>query len=203
CTASSKTSTPSCNSKSTVDCGTGYCYTATYTQKDGTTVVDRNCNNPLDSYCPNAAKTCDAKTQAAGLKSCRGACCTTDNCNDYTLGSTLKCNQCTASSKTSTPSCNSKSTVDCGTGYCYTATYTQKDGTTVVDRNCNNPLDSYCPNAAKTCDAKTQAKGLKSCRGACCTTDNCNDYTLGNSASGVMVTKFILCFMVIAGFLFA
>ncbi|CAB4004888.1 Hypothetical predicted protein [Paramuricea clavata] len=119
------------------------------------------------------------------------------------LGSTLTCNKCFASSAKSKPSCHSSTTVQCSTGFCYTATYTQSDGTVVLDRDCNKPSDPYCPDAAKTCREKTKSASLKSCRGVCCNTDNCNDFTPGNSASGVMMTKFILCFMVIAGFLFA
>jgi hypothetical protein len=96
-------------------------------------------------------------------------------------------------------------TVNCTTGYCYTATYTIADGTVRVIRNCANsdPTDKVdCPNAEKTCERRIIIYSLKSCVGVCCRTDNCNNYT-PSSASGILATKFILCLMVIAGFLFA
>ena len=95
-------------------------------------------------------------------------------------------------------------TVPCTSGYCYTATYTI-NSTVVVVRDCDDPddpKDKFCPNADETCRSKTGKNNLKSCAGACCTTDNCNNYT-PSSAYGVMATKSILCLMAIVGFLFA
>ncbi len=95
-------------------------------------------------------------------------------------------------------------TVNCTTGYCYTATYTI-NSTVVVVRNCDNdPDDKFCPNADETCRSSIGKNNIKSCAGACCKTDNCNNYTVTpSSADGVMATKFILCLIVFAGFIFA
>jgi hypothetical protein len=106
------------------------------------------------------------------------------------------------------------STVNCTTGYCYTTNYTTANGTVNIARDCANsdPNDLDCPNAEETCERRTKAYALKSCVAACCQTDNCNNYTPSStpttstptsSTSGIMATKFILCSIVLAGFLFA
>ena len=122
------------------------------------------------------------------------------------LGSALTCNVCVYTSKQpkAQQMCAGNSTVNCTTGYCYTTKYILADGTVAVARDCGNgnPSDKDCPDAEDTCERRTKANALKSCVAACCQTDNCNNYT-PSSASGVMATKFILCLMVIAGFLFA
>ncbi len=72
-----------------------------------------------------------------------------------------------------------------------------------VIRDCDKDLrDKDCPNFDETCTLKSEQEKLKSCAGACCTTDYCNNYT-PSSADGVMATKSILSLMAIVGFLFA
>ncbi len=120
-------------------------------------------------------------------------------------GSALTCSLCAYNSQSPEDEqmCGN-ATVNCSTGYCYTAMYTTADGTVNVIRNCANsvPADKDCPNAEATCERRTDKYKLKSCHGACCTTDKCNDYT-PSSAAGVMATKTILCLMAFVGFLFA
>ena len=121
------------------------------------------------------------------------------------LGSALTCSFC--SYKSTHPKadqmCGNK-TVNCSTGYCYTATYTKADGVAVVERNCANqhPNDKDCPNPDETCERRTKLLKLKSCLGVCCKTNYCNNYT-PNSATGVMATKFVLSSMVLVAFRFA
>ena len=92
---------------------------------------------------------------------------------------------------------------NCTAKYCYTATVTDASGTKLFRRRCDNDKNMpMCPDPKNTCQNLTKADNLKSCLGVCCKTDNCNNYSLG-SATGVMATKYLLCVLVIAGFLFA
>ena len=120
-------------------------------------------------------------------------------------GSALTCSLCayTSQAPKDQQMCGN-ATVNCSTGYCYTATYTTADGTVNVARDCanRNPADKSCPNAEEACKRETDKRKLKSCLLACCTTDNCNNYT-PSSATGVMSTQTILCLMAFVGFLFA
>ena len=113
-------------------------------------------------------------------------------------GCATKCQQCRYDS--SQPKAQQKcagTTVDCLSGYCYSASYTQSDGIKVVERDCDNR--KFCPDAAETCRKETQIFGLKSCSGTCCTTDNCND----SGTSSVLAAKFSVCFLAILGYFLA
>ncbi|CAB4041019.1 Hypothetical predicted protein [Paramuricea clavata] len=119
------------------------------------------------------------------------------------LGSALKCNVCRYS--TSQPKEQQKCTsapVNCSSSrsYCSTTSITYRNGTEAFGRGCAS--SSTCPNVEIACNFLTILLDLKSCAAACCTTDNCNNYT-PSSATGVMVTKFTLSLMVIVGFIFA
>jgi hypothetical protein len=96
--------------------------------------------------------------------------------------------------------CSSGVTIDCPSGYCYTSSFTYPNGTALVVRSCGDSI--ICPNAKPLCDFLTLISKHKLCAAACCTTDNCNNYT-PSSATGVMVTEFTLSLMVIVGFIFA
>ena len=86
--------------------------------------------------------------------------------------------------------------VNCITTYCFTAKFTDKNGTVHVARNCATV--KVCSNSEQACSTATKIEGLKACVGACCETDNCNNFT-PSSAAGIMVTKFTLVLMVIVG----
>ncbi len=121
-------------------------------------------------------------------------------------GSALTCSLCAYTSQVPKDQqmCGNE-TVNCSTGYCYTATYTTADGIVHVARECanRNPAGKLpCPNAEESCKREIDQRKLKSCLAACCTTDKCNNYT-PSSATGVMATKNILCLMAFVGFLFA
>ena len=81
-------------------------------------------------------------------------------------------------------------------------TFTDSTGTVTVHRDCDGAgLSSgtkFCPDVEKQCDERSKSLKLKACAGACCKTDNCNNFT-PSSAAGIMVTKFTLVLMVIAG----
>ena len=90
--------------------------------------------------------------------------------------------------------CGNK-TVNCTTGYCYTVTYTI-NSTVVVVRNCDNdPNDKFCPNADKTCRSMIGKNNMKSCAGACCKTDNCNNYTPSTRAKGTQVFRVLFSYL--------
>ena len=58
----------------------------------------------------------------------------------------------------------------------------------------------FCPDAEDTCRKETKLENLKACAGACCKTDNCNNFTpSGSSATGIIVSKFTLILLVIVG----
>jgi hypothetical protein len=131
----------------------------------------------------------------------------------FVLGSALKCNVCTYWTTQPNEQKCTKTTVNCPShiSYCFTSSVTYRNGTEVVGRDCAS--SSTCPNVEKACNYLTVKHDLKSCVGACCTTDNCNNYTPNsvtvmvtnytpNSAT-VMVTKFSLSLMVIVGLIFA
>ena len=117
----------------------------------------------------------------------------------FVLGSAMKCNVCRYS--TSRPKEQQKCTsapVKCSSGFCSTLSFTLRNGEEDVIKDCGDA--SVCRDAEKRCNfAKTTWK-LKSCAFACCNTDNCNNYTLSSalsSATGVMVTKFTPCLLVL------
>jgi hypothetical protein len=96
--------------------------------------------------------------------------------------------------------CSSGVTIDCPSGYCYTSSFTYPNGTAWVVRSCGASF--VCSYAKIGCDLLIKEGKMKSCAAACCTTDNCNNYT-PSSATGVMVTEFTLSLMVIVGSIFA
>jgi hypothetical protein len=122
----------------------------------------------------------------------------------FVLGSALKCNDCIYS--TTQPKEQQKctnATVNCPSGiaYCSTSFIAYRNGTEAVGRGCQAD-EGFCLNVENACNHLTKQRDLKSCAAACCTTDNCNNYT-PSSATGVMVTKFTLSLMVIVGLIFA
>ncbi|CAB3994797.1 Hypothetical predicted protein [Paramuricea clavata] len=114
------------------------------------------------------------------------------------IRSALKCNSCEY--WTTQPKEQQKCTsapINCPSGYCSTSSITYSNGTEAVGRGCANA--DVCLDTEKACNLATTKWNLKSCAGACCNTDNCNNYTPSsatrvnytpNSATGVMV-KFI------------
>ncbi|CAB4026048.1 Hypothetical predicted protein [Paramuricea clavata] len=119
------------------------------------------------------------------------------------LGSALKCNFCryrTTQPKEQQKCTSATFTCPSGHSYCAASSITFQNGTEAVSRNCATTI--LCPHTEEWCKILTPLWNLKSCAFACCTTDNCNNYT-PSSATGVMVTKFTLSLMVIVGFIFA
>ena len=97
--------------------------------------------------------------------------------------------------------CN-QSTIKCAEGikYCFTGKYTDSSDVVHVLRDCDTR--NYCPDAKKTCDNLKKIEKFKSCKGDCCQTDKCNNYDpTSSTATGIMVSKFALILMVIAGLL--
>ncbi|CAB4013471.1 Hypothetical predicted protein [Paramuricea clavata] len=136
-------------------------------------------------------------------------------------GSALKCNVCAY--WTTQPKEQQKcpnTTVNCitGTSYCYTASVADQND--YFTRGCATNA-TLCLDPEKLCNVATTKLNLKSCALECCTTDNCNNYTLSSatgapsratgapssatgapsSATSVMVSKFTLSLMVIVGFI--
>ncbi|CAB4008950.1 Hypothetical predicted protein, partial [Paramuricea clavata] len=110
------------------------------------------------------------------------------------LGSARKCNQCEywTSQPKEQQTCTGSGTVDCPSGYCSTGFATYDNGTDVIDRRCVTIM-AQCADPEEFCSNVTTRYNLKACIYKCCSTDNCNNYTVG-SATGV---KFTLSLMVI------
>ena len=118
------------------------------------------------------------------------------------LGSTLMCYRCAyLSSMPKAQQMCGNTTVNCSTDYCYSVKYNDSNGVVTVARDCDNPNYRACPDSEKTCETRTSRENLKSCAAACCTTDNCNNYT-PSGATGVVLAKFTLCLMAIVGLFF-
>ena len=134
------------------------------------------------------------------------ACCSFNACR-IVSGNALTCQVCGYTSKfpKDKQKCDNSKTKKCDQGieYCFTGKYTDETGTVNVIRGCDEDFQKlkFCPNAEKTCKEESKLEDLKACAGACCKTDNCNDFTPStSSASGIMVAKLALILMVIAGF---
>ena len=118
-------------------------------------------------------------------------------------GSALTCNECLYTSQL--PKADQRcgnNTIVCpaATAYCYSVSYTIKDGTNVVVRNCDSDAkEKYCPDAEKSCRDKTKTGVVKSCAGFCCKTDQCNNYTPTGGSTGLLSAKLTLSVMIIAG----
>ena len=100
--------------------------------------------------------------------------------------------------------CNQGNTTKCKSGikYCFTAKYTDSSGVVAVSRGCDvGAPDNVCPDAKKTCDDSKKKNNWTSCYGACCEKNNCNNYDPTSSATDIIVSKFALILMVIAGLL--
>ena len=120
-------------------------------------------------------------------------------CTSIIVGNALKCQKCTYSSHQ--PKDLQKcvnNTVECSSGYCYSATYTHSNEIKVFEWDCDTK--NYCPNEDETCEEQMKVNHLQACSGSCCTTDNCNN---PNSGTGVMAAKFSICLMVILGYFLA
>ena len=78
---------------------------------------------------------------------------------------------------------------------------TDKNGTVHVGRGCAyiEADRNHCLNPEKYCIEASKKLAFQACAVACCQTDNCNNYDPTSSATGIMVTKFTLIVMVIAG----
>ncbi|CAB4014500.1 Hypothetical predicted protein [Paramuricea clavata] len=110
-------------------------------------------------------------------------------------GSAQKCNVCaywTTQPKEQQKCTSATVTCPAGTSYCFTSSFTFLNGTEAVKRNCGNP--DFC--GANACTRFIAALKLTSCSISCYNTS-------GNSATGVMVTKFTLSLMVIVGLILA
>ena len=56
--------------------------------------------------------------------------------------------------------------------------YGDSSGKVNIIRGCDGDLgEKFCPDAVKSCSHETKVEHLKSCAGACCETDNCNNFT--------------------------
>ena len=121
------------------------------------------------------------------------------------LGNALTCQKCGYTSKypKENQTCDPNNIVNCtsGSGYCGTVKLTDKNGTVHVGRGCDGIGSSkaICPVTEKFCIELSKKEGLQACAVACCQTDNCNNFDPSSSATGIMVTKFTLILMVIAG----
>ena len=122
------------------------------------------------------------------------------------LGNALTCQRCEYTSQfpTEKQKCDPNITKVCDKNieYCFTGKYTDSSGTVKVIRGCDEDYLklTFCPDAEKTCSVFTKSSNLKACAGACCRTDKCNEFTpSGSSATGIIVSKFTLILMVIAG----
>ena len=101
--------------------------------------------------------------------------------------------------------------MDCEPGSsCITSAFTEQNGTKLILHSCV-PKEN-CGNIDALCQAALQLQAhAKSCVAECCDTDNCNnnyDFMTTTampptSATGVIVSKFTLSLMVLAGFLLA
>ena len=187
----------------TVECQTGNCYSAIFTTNEGVSVFEQGCSNEFEqNACPNAGGSCQNSIRLHNLQSCSSQCCTSDLCNDYANltksdNGTLKCWQCYYHSnlRKDRQKCGNF-TVACPTGYCYSATYTGRQGISAVERGCDSDRSNrFCLTDEKeSCERASRKFLLKSCTGKCCSTNLCN------SATEIMAEKFIFVFMIIMGY---
>ena len=100
--------------------------------------------------------------------------------------------------------CDENRTRECKTDtkYCVTANYTDITGIVTVFRGCNEKL-ALCPDSKKSCNVLMDIINLTSCVASCCQTDKCNNFypRPTSSATGIIVSKFALILMAIAGLL--
>ena len=118
-------------------------------------------------------------------------------------GNALMCKKCLYSpQQPKTQQVCGNTTVNCTSGYCYAVAFTSSNGIPVVQHDCDDPSNRFCPDADGTCEKRTKLFSLKSCAAMCCKNDNCNNYT-PSSASGFVVGKFALCITIIVGLFLA
>ena len=122
----------------------------------------------------------------------------------FVSGNALTCQICLGGSGRQKCDPNNTRTCEAGIEYCFAVKYMDRSGAFYTLRGCDEDFRDrpFCPNAEKSChdDLKKSNWTAPSCVGFCCKTDNCNNFTPSTSiATGIMVTKFTLIPMVMAG----